>query len=567
MRIKILKCVMVFLFSSMLCIFCIMPLEAQYPVEEHTVGLWHLDNAFGTALSFDGQNDYVEVPYSTSLDITGEITIEAWVYAKGTGKMLKISCKRDASMPFYFIGVDHGKLYAGLGNNSTQVVTKKTTELPLNEWHFVAMSYSDTENKIWLYLDGELKEEVPCNISLVPFLSDLLIGAQYQSGSYYQFFDGIIDEVRISNVARSSFDLTSPFNVDANTAALWHFDENFGQIAYDDTSYYNDGQLGSTPGDDINDPTWVGSTLAIDSSTNANHGTLYGPTWVDGYFGNALSFNGDSDYVNIPDDPTLDITDDITLEAWFNISDFSTSEGYHMYILSKDTDGPSTNRSYGIGVDLTWIDPGKPFFIAFDGGGYQIAWGTTVLAADTWYHLMGVYYASTGDIKLYLNGVLESSGANPSDPINVGAADLRIGAREYSGHQCFFNGVIDEARISDVPIVPVEIDIKPNSYPNSINLGSKGNVPVAIFSTDYFDATTIDPTKVTLAGATVRLKGKGTPMVSHEDINGDDLLDLIVHIDTQAFTMSYGDAVAILTGWANGVFVRGMDTVRIVPEN
>jgi len=281
MRIKIFKCIMLFLFSSMLCIFCIVPLEAQYPVDEHTVGLWHLDNAFGTALSFDGQNDYVEVPYSTSLDITGEITIEAWVYAKGTGRMLKISCKRDESVPFYFIGVDHGMLYAGVGDNLTYVVTNKTTELPLNEWHFVAMSYSDTENKIWLYLDGELKEEVSCNISLVQFLSDLLIGAQYQSGGYYQFFDGIIDEVRISNVARSNFDLTSPFNIDANTVALWHFDKGSGQIAYDDTSYYNDGQLGSTAGVDVNDPTWVDSTLAIDSSHNANHGTLYGPTgWM-----------------------------------------------------------------------------------------------------------------------------------------------------------------------------------------------------------------------------------------------------------------------------------------------
>lgn len=44
--------------------------------------------------------------------------------------------------------------------------------------------------------------------------------------------------------------------------------------------------------------------------------------------------------------------------------------------------------------------------------------------------------------------------------------------------------------------ISVTIDIKPGSYPNSINLGSNGNVLVAIFSTEDFDATTVDPLTV-----------------------------------------------------------------------
>ncbi len=44
-------------------------------------------------------------------------------------------------------------------------------------------------------------------------------------------------------------------------------------------------------------------------------------------------------------------------------------------------------------------------------------------------------------------------------------------------------------------------DIKPGSFPNSINVGAGGNVPVAIFSSSTFDATTVDPTTVTLASA------------------------------------------------------------------
>ena len=53
----------------------------------------------------------------------------------------------------------------------------------------------------------------------------------------------------------------------------------------------------------------------------------------------------------------------------------------------------------------------------------------------------------------------------------------------------------------------VTVDIKPGTFPNSINLGSNGVVPVAILSTDTFDATTVDPRSVTLAGAKASRQG------------------------------------------------------------
>lgn len=113
----------------------------------------------------------------------------------------------------------------------------------------------------------------------------------------------------------------------------------------------------------------------------------------------------------------------------------------------------------------------------------------------------------------------------------------------------------------------VNIDIKPGSFPNSINLGSNGNVPVAIFSTEGFDATTVDPTTVTLAGAAVRIKGKGTAQAFGEDVDEDGLLDLVVHVDTTALELTMGDTEAILEGKTfDGVSIRGVDTVRIVNE-
>ncbi len=115
-------------------------------------------------------------------------------------------------------------------------------------------------------------------------------------------------------------------------------------------------------------------------------------------------------------------------------------------------------------------------------------------------------------------------------------------------------------------VITVEIDIKPGSYPNSINPGSVGTVPVAILSSGTLDARTVDPATVTIAGAPVAVKRNGTLMSSFEDVNGDGLLDLVVHVRTQTLKLAQEDTAAALEGATyGGKRVRGSDSVRIVP--
>lgn len=117
-----------------------------------------------------------------------------------------------------------------------------------------------------------------------------------------------------------------------------------------------------------------------------------------------------------------------------------------------------------------------------------------------------------------------------------------------------------------LPPITVMVDIKPGSDENTINLGSNGNVSVAILSTADFDAGQIDPTTITLAGAGVRLRGKGTAQASLEDVNGDGLRDLVVHIETSALQLTNGSTQAVVEGRTfDGKIVKGTDTVRIVP--
>lgn len=114
-----------------------------------------------------------------------------------------------------------------------------------------------------------------------------------------------------------------------------------------------------------------------------------------------------------------------------------------------------------------------------------------------------------------------------------------------------------------VPPLEVMIDIKPWSYPNSINLKSKGVIPVAILTTSTavgdpvdFDAAMVDPVTVEFAGA--------APLRwAIEDVDYDGDMDMILHFATQEVEIGCGDTEATLTGMTlDGKAFFGTDSVR-----
>jgi hypothetical protein len=112
------------------------------------------------------------------------------------------------------------------------------------------------------------------------------------------------------------------------------------------------------------------------------------------------------------------------------------------------------------------------------------------------------------------------------------------------------------------PVLTIPIDIEPGSFPNSINPGSQGRIPVAILTTDTFDGATVDPT-------TARFGRNGTeaaPVQSAlEDVDGDGDIDRILHFKTQDTGIQCGDTVASLTGHSlGGQAIGGSDSVNTV---
>jgi len=117
-------------------------------------------------------------------------------------------------------------------------------------------------------------------------------------------------------------------------------------------------------------------------------------------------------------------------------------------------------------------------------------------------------------------------------------------------------------------IITVMIDVKPGSYPNSINLGSHGVIPVAILSTSAFDASIVDADTVTLGGVDVAVRGKGNRLMARmEDVNGDGLLDLMIQIETENLVVDTEAGIVVLSGYTDGgIEIWGTDTIVIVPD-
>jgi hypothetical protein len=116
---------------------------------------------------------------------------------------------------------------------------------------------------------------------------------------------------------------------------------------------------------------------------------------------------------------------------------------------------------------------------------------------------------------------------------------------------------VDEVVFGGIVVVEVDVDVKPTSNSNAINLGSRASLPVAILTTGEFDASTVDPDTVEFAGADVVRSA-----MQDVDRDGDD--DLVLYFKIQQLDLDEHSTEATLTGETfDGVPIEGTDRVKV----
>ena len=121
--------------------------------------------------------------------------------------------------------------------------------------------------------------------------------------------------------------------------------------------------------------------------------------------------------------------------------------------------------------------------------------------------------------------------------------------------------LLDAVSLKECPLIAVGIDIKPGGGPNGINLKSKGKIPVAILTTDDFNAYDVDPVSCEFAGTyPVRWNMK--------DVDNDGVHDILLYFMTQELELTKESIEATLEGETyDGIQIIGTDSVNIIPKD
>jgi len=189
---------------------------------------------------------------------------------------------------------------------------------------------------------------------------------------------------------------------------------------------------------------------AYDASGNGNDGTLVnGATWVPGISGNAVEFDGIDDRIDIDDNHTLDITNNLRIDVW--IKPYTNDK--LMNIVTKWGIQSGANRNYDVNIG------GYPYnlphgslpghvclLLTPDGYTHYILSSRDVVPANQWTHILATY--DNDVMTLYINDILDTTLVVPMGGIFKGNAKLQIGSSESEPIVYKYYGIIDEVSVA-----------------------------------------------------------------------------------------------------------------------
>jgi len=256
--------------------------------------------------------------------------------------------------------------------------------------------------------------------------------------SLYHFdLDGQVDEVRVWTIARSQQEIMDDMYAvldgdEDGLAGYWGFDEGYGNMVQDLSGNGYDGTI-------VGAANWSENVPAGDSAPNYS-----------------LSFDGENDRIEIPNSDVLDITNELTLEAWIKPS---VSYGTEAIIRKNSAFSLERQGTSAFGR------------VVIDGQGKMLwAYGALTGFENEWIHLAFTYDGSVATV--YVNGEQFSSGTDFQGDIDTSNDNLLIGATLPEMEN--FQGGIDEARTWNYALNQDEIQSYINAPPTGDEQGLIG---------------------------------------------------------------------------------------------
>jgi hypothetical protein len=385
----------------------------------------------GKAYSFDGVSKNINIPNSASFQFNGGISVSVWIKSNNLPAPVSYVLSKGSdggtgsSNSWMVVSYPNGRTSLDIHGTSGSIEAYVGDTLINNEWTNFTFTYNGSLGRA--YKNGSHVSTFSTNASIFSNSSDLKIGRRYNSGLPY-FFDGIIDDIAIYNRALTQQEITGLYQGANTTTNCPTFSASLTQ-----------GLVGYWP--------FCGN--ALDESGNGNHGTVNGATLTTDRFGNsgsAYNFDGINDFIQIPDNTSLDIQNSITISVWVKTSNTPPQfPSQSMRLVDKATGG--TGDSYML--DLFQTD--KVRFLVGNNGANTLP--STINYSEDLYNVVATHNGASA--KIYINGVLNSettiSGQTPanSNPLRFGADSFLSGA--------FFKGSLDDIAIWNRALTPQEI--------------------------------------------------------------------------------------------------------------
>ncbi len=362
-------------------------------------------------LQFDGTNDFIII--DDQISFSGAYTIEAWFYSQTSGEQNILSATNSDNQHGIIIAIDSGNRYRFLHRDPSGSSGERNIRVGasnfVNNWHHIAAVFDGSST--FLYLDGAVIGSMT-GASAFSSSMNITMGRLTPINSA-RYFNGMLDEVRIWNIARTQTEIQELMNTEltgdeTGLVAYYSYNQESGDVLEDATANVNDGTLYNFTLPEA----WV-------TSTAPNH---FPP-------GNYLGFDGIDDYVEIPYTDSLDLTGDMTIELWVRFD----SLAYDPQCLFAKGDYDSEAYSMMLSSDS---------LLKFHTGSMTLEYHWADLVAHDWNHIA---VACNGDsTKIYINGHLKV--AYLEGTISTNNEMLRLGGS--SGADTYpLNGGIDEFRV------------------------------------------------------------------------------------------------------------------------